>query len=245
MKPDFERVWNDLADDDDEIEIIEVVGLDEDSPAASPVLENPHAAGVAEEDPDEFVLDFGGDDDVTVYEDGLDQSAEADAASEILPAAPAGRKPGPAGNLSLEESQDRLVRLQADFENLVKRTEREGDEIRARANESLVSRILPIIDNFERAMQLDIEHKSDAFREGVVLIFRQLLDEMRKEGLDAIEAVGARFDPVIHEAVDTDRPGESAYRIAEEVQRGYRLKGRLLRPSLVKVVYDPTVETDE
>ena len=102
--------------------------------------------------------------------------------------------------------------------------------------------MLPIVDNLERALDTPSAASGDAFYEGVVLIFRQLLDELRKEGVTPIEATGQAFDPLLHDAVEIDQPGHSCYRVVEEIQRGYRLNGRLIRPSLVKVVHDPSLD---
>jgi len=108
-----------------------------------------------------------------------------------------------------------------------------------------------VLDNFERAVAVSPQNDSDrAFRDGVVLIFKQLLEELRKEGLTAIDSIGEPFDPNLHEAVATD--SESAFpphTVVEEMQRGYLLHDRLLRPSQVKVRIDtedqPVVEETE
>lgn len=194
--------------DDDDIEILEVVGLDEDSPAALPV-------DAAEPRPEEIVLSL---------DDG--------------PAEP--------GTVATDTPHDeRLTRLQADFENLTKRAERERLEYGGKAVSYLVSRLLPVLDNFERAIEAaEGGANADPLQQGVVLIFRQLLDELRKEGLRAIEPVGQPFDPTVHEAVETLAPtGHARYRVIEEVQRGYFFNGRLLRPAQVKVGIDDS-ETD-
>ena len=130
---------------------------------------------------------------------------------------------------------DRLVRLQADFDNYRKRAERDRLDFQAEANGKLILDLLPLIDNFERALESDHGDDGQNFQQGVILIFRQFLAVLRGEGLSPIDAEGERFDPSIHEAVATDEPGYDHYRITEVVQRGYRLNGRLLRPALVKV----------
>jgi molecular chaperone GrpE len=136
--------------------------------------------------------------------------------------------------------------LQADFENLKKRTERERRGYTQRATVTVVARLLPVLDNFERALTISAEPTDgEAMRDGVVLIFRQLLEELRREGLEAIEAVGQSFDPEIHEAVETDTTsGRPSNIVTEEFLRGYRLKGDLLRPALVKVSIDPKDDVD-
>lgn len=223
MASDPENTWSHLLDEDDEIEIIEVVGMEEDSPGAAPVVDDP-----------ELVVDFGEED---LVEEPAPALAEPAAAAPAAPDVPA-----QVAEISDDDARETLVRLQADFENLRKRVERERTEYKAQATVDLVTRLLPIVDNLERALDTPAAASGDAFYEGVVLIFRQLLDELRKEGVAPIEATGHPFNPNLHEAVEIDQPGHSQYRVVEEVQRGYRLNGRLIRPSLVKVVHDPTLE---
>ena len=183
------------APDEDEVEILEVVGLDEDAPAAAEDVEV------------EFV-----DDDRAV-------------ASRRIPA--------PAGN----DDRERYLRLYADFENLKKRVERERIEHRLRATESLLARLLPVLDNFERA--LAARGGEESLRSGVQMIYRQLFDELRREGLRPVEALGQAFDPTVHEAVaTTSDSGLPAHTVVGELQRGYFFGDRLLRPSLVRVQTD-------
>ncbi len=130
-----------------------------------------------------------------------------------------------------------LQRLQAEFDNYRKRTQKEKEDISKYAAESLIGAILPVLDNFERALD-SVQTSQDvvAYAQGVEMIFRQLHDILAKEGLAAIEAVGQSFDPNIHEAilpVTTDEYPENT--VVEEVQKGYYLKDRVLRPSMVKV----------
>lgn len=205
-----------FEDDTDEIEILEVVGLDEEFPAAS--------AGPTpvDEHPDEVVV-------------ALDDEPEAEAAAGDDGAIDASR--------TLSDSE-RLVRIQADFDNLAKRVARERAAQSGQATADLVERLLPVLDNFERAVQLGTEGSGDtALREGIMLIFRQFLDVLRQEGLVAVDTVGEPFDPSVHEAVETDRnsslpPGT----VVEELQRGYKLRKRLIRPALVKVRVETPVE---
>lgn len=133
--------------------------------------------------------------------------------------------------------RDRLVRLQADFENFKKRIDRERTEHLRHATADLVARILPVLDNFERALQsIRPGAPADAMAEGIGLIHRQLLTTLEKEGLRAMESVGATFDPELHEAVATD-PDEGAppQTVTQVFQRGYFLHDRLLRPAMVRV----------
>jgi molecular chaperone GrpE len=131
----------------------------------------------------------------------------------------------------------RLQRLQAEFDNYRKRTVKEKEDISKYAAEQLVCEILPVLDNFERAIN-SVQKNQDiaAYAQGVEMIFRQLYNVLIKEGLTVIEAVGQAFDPNIHEAilsVESEEYPENT--VIEEVQKGYYLKDRVLRPSMVKV----------
>ena len=133
---------------------------------------------------------------------------------------------------------DRLKRLQADFENSRKRAAREQQEFRDYALADAIKALLPTLDSLERALQAGGQ-KSD-LRNGVELIHKQLQDSLIKLGLRPVPAKGEPFDPRLHEAVEmietTDVPD---HQIVEELQRGYKLKDRLLRPAMVKVASNP------
>ncbi|MFZ3102610.1 MAG: nucleotide exchange factor GrpE [Desulfitobacteriaceae bacterium] len=131
----------------------------------------------------------------------------------------------------------RLQRLQADYDNYRKRTQKEKEDISKYAAERLVGAILPVLDNFERALS-SVQTNPDlaGYSQGVELIFRQMHNLLVKEGLAVIEAVGQPFDPNLHEAilsVESEEHPENT--VVEEVQKGYYLKDRVLRPSMVKV----------
>ena len=129
---------------------------------------------------------------------------------------------------------DRLARLQAEFENARKRSAREQQDFREFALADAIKTLLPILDSFERALQTSAERSE--FRGGVDLIYKQLLDALQKLGLRAIPAKGEIFDPHLHEAIEmVDTTAAADHQILEELQRGYKLKDRLLRPSMVKV----------
>ena len=136
-----------------------------------------------------------------------------------------------------EEQYDQLMRLQAEYDNYRKRTLKEKTEIIKYATEGLVGELLPILDNFDRALSAaKVTSDFDSFSQGVEMIFRQIEAALGKEGLKAIDAVGQPFDPNIHEAVlqvATDEHPENI--ILEELQKGYFLKEKVLRPSMVKV----------
>src|SRR5438128_8761711 len=130
---------------------------------------------------------------------------------------------------------DRLARLQAEFENARKRAIREQQDYREYALADAVKALLPTLDSFERALKAGEAEKSE-FRGGVELIYKQLQDALAKLGLRPIPAKGEPFDPHLHQAVemvDTDEVED--HHVLDELQRGYKLKDRLLRPSMVRV----------
>ncbi|MGI6119211.1 MAG: nucleotide exchange factor GrpE [Desulfosporosinus sp.] len=136
-----------------------------------------------------------------------------------------------------EEQYNQLIRLQAEYDNYRKRTLKEKTEIIKYATEGLMGELLPILDNFDRAISAaKVTSDFASFSQGVEMIFRQIETALGKEGLKAIDAVGQPFDPNIHEAVlqvATDEHPENT--IIEELQKGYYLKDKVLRPSMVKV----------
>ncbi|GAB6152617.1 nucleotide exchange factor GrpE [Desulfosporosinus burensis] len=136
-----------------------------------------------------------------------------------------------------DEHYDHLLRMQADFDNYRKRTQKEKTEIIKYASERVVGELLPVLDNFERAVSAaQINPDFAAFSQGVEMILRQLQTALSKEGLKAIEAVGQPFDPNLHDAVlrvESEEHPENT--VVDELQKGYYLKEKVLRPSMVKV----------
>jgi molecular chaperone GrpE len=134
---------------------------------------------------------------------------------------------------------DRLARLQAEFENARKRAAREQQEFREYALADAVKELLPTLDSFERALQTSPRDKTE-FRGGVELIYKQLQDALVKLGLRPIPAKGEPFDPHLHQAIEMVDTGEAEdHQVLDELQRGYKLKDRLLRPSMVRVARNP------
>jgi len=134
---------------------------------------------------------------------------------------------------------DRLARLQAEFENARKRTAREQQDFREYAVTDAIKALLPTLDSFERALQTGAAEKSE-FRSGIELIYKQLQDALQKLGLRAIPAKGEPFNPHLHEAIEmVETANVPDHQILEELQRGYKLKDRLLRPSMVRVARNP------
>ena len=135
----------------------------------------------------------------------------------------------------VQEKNDRILRLQADFENFRRRTAKEKEELAAVITQNLLTDLLPLLDNFERAMaveQTDVE----AFQKGVEMIFTQLREVMEKHGLEHIDAEGQSFDPNVHQAVmRVENPDVEDGTITQVLQKGYQAKGRVIRPAMVQV----------
>ncbi len=141
----------------------------------------------------------------------------------------------------IEEYHSMLQRLQAEFENYKKRVERERDQYTEQANADLVLRLLPVLDDFERALQTE-SPDVPTFKKGVAMIFSQLVKMLEAEGLSPIEACGEEFDPYYHECVLTDVGNYEDDTVIEELEKGYMFKNRVLRPSKVKVGKNKVVE---
>ncbi|HEY8240927.1 MAG TPA: nucleotide exchange factor GrpE, partial [Kiritimatiellia bacterium] len=147
----------------------------------------------------------------------------------------------------IDKLKDRLLRLQADFDNFRKRTQREKAEMYARANEDIVSELLTVIDHFERGLATSLEHKTeDAVHGGFRMVYEQLLGTLKKFGVTPVDAHEAMFDPHLHEAVSHVPSDEYvADQIVTQLRRGYRLGDRLIRPVQVVVSSGPGALRDD
>jgi molecular chaperone GrpE len=135
-----------------------------------------------------------------------------------------------------EELLDSLMRLKADFENYRKRMMREQTRIVETAEADLVKRLLPVIDNLERALENAGEGEPQGLREGVEMVLDQMMVVLEKEGLEVVDPQGETFDPEHHEAMMVVETGECPEdTVINVVQRGYRFRGILLRPAMVSV----------
>lgn len=144
----------------------------------------------------------------------------------------------------IEEFKDKYLRALAEMENLRKRAEREKTEFQRYALAELLRELLFVLDNFERALQSRDQTDGKSFQEGVEMIYRMFHDLLMKKGIVPIVVEGKRFDPTLHQAILTEESeGVEEPEVAEELQRGYRLHGRLLRPSLVKVLVPKKKDT--
>jgi molecular chaperone GrpE len=136
------------------------------------------------------------------------------------------------------ENHDKFMRALADLENYRRRARQESEEVRLYGNEKLISNLLGVLDNLERALQsAETTQNFEALRDGVSLTHKQLIESLGKTGLEPIEAVGKPFDPTLHEAIMQVEAGkgQAPNTVVEELRKGYTLNGRVLRASLVKV----------
>lgn len=137
-----------------------------------------------------------------------------------------------------DELSNRLMRLQADFDNYRKRSRTEKEEMTSYATSELLRRLLPVLDNLDRACH-SAENSPEGIAEGVSMITRQLKELLESEGLKEIDCKGELFDPQCHEAVLRDDSGEyPPNTIVDEIQKGYMMKDRVIRPSMVKVAVE-------
>ena len=133
-----------------------------------------------------------------------------------------------------EEANAKLLRMMADFQNYKRRVEKEKKDLYSYANEKIVTDLLEVMDNFERALEQDT---ADGFKEGMEMIFKQLGTVLEKSGLAEIPALGEDFDPNVHNAVMTEETDEyESGKVSGVMQKGYTLNGKVIRPSMVKVV---------
>jgi len=140
-----------------------------------------------------------------------------------------------------DEYYDLLLRRSAEFENFRRRVERERRELLEFAGMEAVAELLPIVDDFERALKVECADRD--YVKGIELIYQRLLEALKKIGLEPMVSVGEKFDPHRHEAVEmTPSQEHEDHTVIEEYRRGYNFRGRLLRPAMVKVAVKP--ETD-
>ena len=174
----------------------------------------------------------GVDEDAYVIEDSGETVADIEHEMEAAAQA-AAFGPTPAAQPA-DDFRDRYLRTLADFENFRKRAEREKDDFRRYALVGVVRDLLPVIDNFERA--LEHAEEGDEFHKGVALIYKQFFEMLQRHGLKPITESGVRFDPNIHEAVVREEdPSVPSHTVVAVLQKGYFLHDRLLRPAMVKV----------
>ena len=133
-----------------------------------------------------------------------------------------------------QESEERLKRLQADFENFRRRTRQEKEELAAVVTQGLLTDMLPLLDNFQRAMAAEAKD-IESFKQGVEMIYKQFQDALAKNGLEAIDTTDAKFDPNFHQAISVIESEQEANTVVTVLQKGYLVAERVLRPALVIV----------
>ena len=137
----------------------------------------------------------------------------------------------------LEEAENRILRMQADFENSRRRARLDLEATEKYKSQGLITELLPAIDNFERALKMEADNdQAKSLLQGMEMVYRSLIDTLKKEGAEQIEAVGKEFDPHLHQAIMQVEDGNFGSNIVvEEFQKGYILKDRVIRPAMVKV----------
>ncbi|MBM7868008.1 nucleotide exchange factor GrpE [Heliobacterium gestii] len=204
------------------------------SEAAAEAAGQPEKGAVAQDEATEAAVDG---DDISLSEEER-QAAAAEEFGRFISEVAKTREELDKAKQELQDWENRYLRLQADFDNFRRRTRQEKEELGTYANEGLVKKLLPVLDNFQRALAaMEKAGAAENLLSGVAMIERQFTDILTKEGLQAMEAVGADFDPQSHEAVMF---GEADERFAdgmimEELQKGYLFKSKVLRPAMVKV----------
>lgn len=136
----------------------------------------------------------------------------------------------------LSEGVERMKRLQADFENFRRRTRQEKEELSNMVVQDFIKDLLPMLDNFDRAMAAEATDGAK-FQQGVEMIYNQLAEILKNKGLEKIDTTDAKFDPNFHQAVmRVENPDLEDESIAMELQKGYMVKGKVIRPAMVQVV---------
>lgn len=202
-------------DGEDEPEILEVEAVPDDAPPPS----GDHHGDGAVEAADLDGLSAAGEDDGVAAQSDEVASLQARVAAR----------------------DDDLLRVRADFENYRKRQERDRVELARHAAARLVEQVLPVIDNFRRALDAEVlTDASDDYKQGIRMIYEQLYEVLTRAGLTPIETTGQQFDPELHEAVAREETTEiEANLITEELERGYLFQNRLLKPARVRVAVAP------
>ena len=140
----------------------------------------------------------------------------------------------------MDDLKELYLRKLAEFDNFRKRVEREREEIREKVSADFVRELVPVLDNFERALQHPDESGFDAFREGVELIAKQLWDALSRQGLKRLDPLNEKFDPVYHEAVQrVEDSGHEPEQVVSVLAKGYTLGKHLVRPAMVAVAVGP------
>lgn len=192
------------------------------------VLEEMKEQNVTNEEIDETIIDENQDVTEEDYEANADKSEEINI-EEILQENE---------QLKQETTQlkDRMLRIQAEYENFKRRTNEERLAERKYQSEKLAIALLSVLDNFERALQVEITEENKGLMDGMQMIYNQFVEALQSEEITAINAVNEQFDPNIHQAVmQVEDESVESNIVVEELQKGYMLKDKVIRPAMVKV----------
>ena len=144
----------------------------------------------------------------------------------------------------IDELNARILRLTADYDKFRKRALRDKDDVRQYANQDLLEKLLPVLDNFEMAISA-VKDADPSIKDGVQMIYDQLLNVLKDSGMEPIDAIGMQFDPNFHEAISQEESVEvEEGKVIQQVQRGFRLQDRLVRAARVVVAKAPEEVTE-
>jgi molecular chaperone GrpE len=137
----------------------------------------------------------------------------------------------------LDETENKMLRAQADFDNFKRRSRLDQEAAQKYRAQSLVSEIIPALDNFERALQIEADNdQTKSLLQGMNMVYNQLVQALQNEGVEPFNSVGEQFDPHLHQAVmQVEDENYESNTVVEELQKGYKLKDRIIRPAMVKV----------
>lgn len=189
-----------------------------------PKLEEKNKENIASEEVDEVILEqeteeVDEDAEVTIIEESQPEQAEL----EKL-------------RTEQEETLNRYLRLQAEYDNFKKRTQKERVAERKYKSQDLASDLLPVLDNFERALQVETNESNQGIIEGIQMVYNQLTEALASHGIQQIETIGRPFDPNLHHAImQVEDEEKESNEILEELQKGYLIHDRVIRPAMVKV----------
>lgn len=162
--------------------------------------------------------------------------AAAEAEVEVETADEAAKAEAEANKAKLADTEEKLIRLRADFENFRRRTRQEKEDLSKVVAQDIIKDMLPCIDNFDRALAQEATDV-ESFKQGMSMIYKQLMETLKQKGLEPIETKDAKFDPNFHQAVmRVENPDLEDDTIVMEMQKGYMVKGKVVRPSMVQVV---------
>ena len=188
---------------------------------------------MSEDKKKQIPIEEGADEAEKVKAEDAGEKTEGEAAEEEAKEAEAEKAEEEAKKAEEAESE-RYMRLMAEFQNFKRRVAKEKSDIHAYANEKIVGDLLPVLDNFERAVSTETE--DEGYAKGMQLIFEQLKTALGNAGLEEIKAMDEEFDPNVHNAVMTETIEDKEDGIITKVlQKGYRLKDKVVRPSMVAV----------